>query len=283
MSHRQLILIVMLCLILLAGCESPFVPVPPATGTLQAPPVPKIIVAPVDQTACPEPTPSPPQPPSCPTCPDMLHAVTIYAMRESPEEAKAALRDYVITAEDFKQEHILIAGSPAGARINLLDETVLPVVAWGREVAKLTEAPLLTEQEGPINWRLYIRGNDSSPGITCAPDTGGLSWQELLAFVEPEAACPSATAYRQTSVVVCYMSPGTTTAQMAEDADRASVWIDAAVFDLKDDAFGLVRFGPIGPSSPAGPKPCSTVCNPIKCKKPVGCFLQRLCRRVCPN
>ena len=129
MSRWPPILITALSLILLTGCQQGYHTTLQTTATLQAPKEPADQPAEYStQAPCPELTPC-----VCPTCQDAVHIVSIYAMREGPEEAATALRSYVIVAQDFRQEHIYLAGSPQGAAIDLLDENVLPVVAWGRQ------------------------------------------------------------------------------------------------------------------------------------------------------
>jgi hypothetical protein len=264
--------IVVFVLVLLTSCVA--VPIqmltPPPEADQEAPSTTTATACPIEEP-CPTPIP-------CLSCPDRLHVVSPYSTSEYALEASAALHDYVITAQEFAPDSLSEALPPASAAFQPTD--VLPIAALGRPVDDTTSPPPLPADDEVTPWRLYVRGAAERTEITCEAATG-LVWQEVLALLKPAAAGHNVNAYSVPITEVCYLPPTATSEEVGAHADNASIWIDVAVFDLGDGAFGLYRFGPPEPGSPGGGASCKTVCAPIQCNSAIGCFVKWLCYEVC--
>lgn len=242
--------------------------VTPSAGTEQA----------SDASACPTQAPvAQIVPCKCPECQDVLHAVSLFSASEINGEEAAALHDYSITAQGFSAGHILFAGLQRNAPFSL--HTSPPVVALGRNVASLVNPETISDLVEPIKWRIYVPGDENRTEIACSDDVS-LYWQEVYADLKATAPDQDVFAYSAPASEVCFMPAGTTTTELAEDADRSSVWIDVAVFDTGNGTYGIYRFGP-GPGQSGGNNACHTVCDPIKCNSPLGCLVQSVCNTVC--
>lgn len=217
---------------------------------------------------------------SVPTGQYPLHVVSSYTTGESPTELDVGLRHYVIKAQEFSADHIYTTVSEPNAAFSLDD--ALPVLAVGRTVTNTASPPSLPLTDERIAWQLYIRGQDGQDEIICRPETG-FFWQEIVAVLNPIQGCQDFFAYTLPISQVCVMPLNTTTEELGRQATDNNIWIDAAVFDLKNGNPGLYRFSASVPDQSAGPVACRRSCNPIKCNSPLGCFMYRLCRLVCPK